>query len=88
MDIVWWMRSQMGATLLADLVSDFPASLDPALLVGLAPFDDAAVYQVTDDVALVSTTDFFRHSLMTQVILVRLPQPMHAATCSQWVAVW
>jgi selenide,water dikinase len=40
-------------------VSDFPASLDPALLVGLAPFDDAAVYQVTDDVALVSTTDFF-----------------------------
>ena len=40
-------------------MSDFPASLDPALLVGLAPFDDAAVYQVTDDVALVSTTDFF-----------------------------
>jgi selenide,water dikinase len=45
--------------LLADLVSDLPASLDPALLVGLAPFDDAAVYQVSDDVALVSTTDFF-----------------------------
>jgi selenide,water dikinase len=51
--------AKWGATLLADLVSDFPASLDPALLVGLAPFDDAAVYQVTDDVALVSTTDFF-----------------------------
>lgn len=29
------------------------------MLVGLAPFDDAAVYQVTDDLALVSTTDFF-----------------------------
>jgi len=51
--------AKWGATLLADLVSDFPASLDPKLLVGLAPFDDAAVYQVTDDVALVSTTDFF-----------------------------
>ncbi|MDA0297201.1 MAG: selenide, water dikinase SelD [Actinobacteria bacterium] len=51
--------AKWGATLLADLVSEFPASLDPALLVGLAPFDDAAVYQVTDDVALVSTTDFF-----------------------------
>ena len=51
--------AKWGASLLADLVSDFPASLDPALLVGLAPFDDAAVYQVTDDVALVSTTDFF-----------------------------
>jgi selenide,water dikinase len=29
------------------------------LLVGLAPFDDAAVLLVTDDLALVSTTDFF-----------------------------
>lgn len=29
------------------------------LLVGLAPFDDAAVYRLSDDVALVSTTDFF-----------------------------
>jgi selenide, water dikinase len=32
---------------------------DPDLLVGLAPFDDAAVWRVSDDVALVSTTDFF-----------------------------
>ncbi len=51
--------AKWGATLLADLVSEFPPSLDPSLLVGLAPFDDAAVYQVSDDVALVSTTDFF-----------------------------
>ncbi|MBA2750953.1 MAG: selenide, water dikinase SelD [Actinobacteria bacterium] len=29
------------------------------LLVGLAPFDDAAVYRLTDDIAFVSTTDFF-----------------------------
>ena len=29
------------------------------LLVGLAPFDDAAVYRITDDVAVVATTDFF-----------------------------
>jgi selenide,water dikinase len=29
------------------------------LLVGLAPFDDAAVYRLSDDLALVSTTDFF-----------------------------
>jgi len=51
--------AKWGASLLAELVSDFPPSLDPSLLVGLAPFDDAAVYQVSDDVALVSTTDFF-----------------------------
>jgi selenide,water dikinase len=36
-----------------------PNAIDPALLVGLAPFDDAAVYQISPDVALVSTTDFF-----------------------------
>ena len=29
------------------------------LLVGLAPFDDAAVYRLSEDLALVSTTDFF-----------------------------
>ena len=37
------------------------ALAEPAsdLLVGLAPFDDAAVYRLSDDQALVSTTDFF-----------------------------
>jgi selenide,water dikinase len=51
--------AKWGASLLADLVDDLPAGLDPSLLVGLAPFDDAAVYRLTDDLALVSTTDFF-----------------------------
>lgn len=51
--------AKWGAGLLKDLVADFPRSTDPALLVGLAPFDDAAIYKVSDDVALVSTTDFF-----------------------------
>jgi len=51
--------AKWGAALLKDLVADFPVSSDPSLLVGLAPFDDAAIYQVSDDVALVSTTDFF-----------------------------
>ncbi len=55
--------AKWGASLLTDLVSELASgaqsTIDPALLVGLAPFDDAAVYQVSDDVALVSTTDFF-----------------------------
>jgi selenide,water dikinase len=51
--------AKWGASLLADLVDEFPPSTDPALLVGLAPFDDAAVYRISDDVAMVSTTDFF-----------------------------
>jgi len=45
--------------LAADLVRDLPPAVDPALLVGLAPFDDAAVYRLNDEQALVATTDFF-----------------------------
>jgi selenide,water dikinase len=51
--------AKWGASLLSDLVGELPLASDPALLVGLAPFDDAAIYRVSDDVALVSTTDFF-----------------------------
>jgi selenide,water dikinase len=51
--------AKWGAALLKDLVADFPAPTDPALMVGLAPFDDAAIYKVSDDIAMVSTTDFF-----------------------------
>jgi selenide, water dikinase len=51
--------AKWGASLLADLVCELPPGFDPDLLVGLAPFDDAAVYRLSDDLALVSTTDFF-----------------------------
>ena len=52
--------AKWGASLLGDLVGSLAADApDRALLVGLAPFDDAAVYQLTDELALVSTTDFF-----------------------------
>lgn len=51
--------AKWGAAPLAALVRELAASADPALLVGLAPFDDAAVYRISDDVAMVSTTDFF-----------------------------
>lgn len=51
--------AKWGATALAGIVSELRPGTDPALLVGLAPFDDAAVYRVSDDLAMVSTTDFF-----------------------------
>lgn len=37
----------------------FQAADFPALLVGLAAADDAAVYRLNDDQAIISTTDFF-----------------------------
>ncbi|CAN5139964.1 selenide, water dikinase SelD [soil metagenome] len=51
--------AKWGAAPLAELVRSLAAGADPGLLVGLAPFDDAAVYRLSDDLALVSTTDFF-----------------------------
>jgi len=52
--------AKWGASPLAELVRRVAGTGDDeSLLVGLAPFDDAAVYRLTDDLALVSTTDFF-----------------------------
>ena len=51
--------AKWGAAPLRSLLAGLEGALDGSLLVGLAPFDDAAVYRVSDDVALVSTTDFF-----------------------------
>jgi selenide, water dikinase len=51
--------AKWGAAPLDLLLKELGRQGDGALLVGLAPFDDAAVYRVSDDVALVSTTDFF-----------------------------
>jgi selenide,water dikinase len=51
--------AKWGGAPLSALVRELVADADPALLVGLAPFDDAAVYKVSDDLAIVSTADFF-----------------------------
>ncbi|MGH9189951.1 MAG: selenide, water dikinase SelD [Acidimicrobiales bacterium] len=52
--------AKWGAAPLAGLVRALAGDHAHAgLLVGLAPFDDAAVYRLSDDSALVSTTDFF-----------------------------
>ena len=53
----------MGPEALAHVVRPladvFKAEAYPQLLVGLAAPDDAAVYRLTDDLAIVSTADFF-----------------------------
>src|ERR1700745_2904388 len=42
-----------------DLLASLVPGADPDLLVGLAPADDAAVYRLDDERALVFTLDFF-----------------------------
>src|SRR5438270_189521 len=51
--------AKWGASPLDGLVKSLADAAAPELLVGLAPFDDAAVYRLDDETAMVSTTDFF-----------------------------
>ncbi len=51
--------AKWGAAPLRSLVAELAAGVGSDLLVGLSPFDDAAVWRLSDDAALVSTTDFF-----------------------------
>src|SRR5688500_16475204 len=51
--------AKWGARPLDALIRELANSSEADLLIGLAPFDDAAVYRLSDDAALVSTTDFF-----------------------------
>ncbi|MEE4176153.1 MAG: selenide, water dikinase SelD, partial [Bacteroides sp.] len=44
---------------LEKVLQDMPQILDPRVLVGTSTSDDAAVYKITDDIAIVQTVDFF-----------------------------
>src|SRR4051812_38009019 len=50
---------KLPAAELHALLADLPRSDDPNVLVGSDTADDAAVYRVTDSLAVVSTADFF-----------------------------
>lgn len=44
---------------LEEVLAALPAPVDPAVLVGADTADDAAVYRISDDLAIVQTVDFF-----------------------------
>ncbi len=51
--------AKVGAGVLAQLLGDLKVLQDPNLLVGFDKSDDASVYKVSDDLAIVQTVDFF-----------------------------
>ena len=52
--------AKLGADLLADALTGLGAEVAPAeLIAGLDPPDDAAVYRLSDDLAVLGTLDFF-----------------------------
>jgi selenide, water dikinase len=51
--------AKLGAAELKLALSGVPLQSDPRLLIGRETFDDAGVFVLTDDIALVQTVDFF-----------------------------
>lgn len=51
--------AKVGAGTLASLLGDFKTRTDPKLIVGFDKSDDASVYLVNDETALIQTVDFF-----------------------------
>src|SRR5919107_4141157 len=50
---------KLSPAALHPLLAELPRPADPALMVGSDTADDAAVYRLADDLAIVSTVDFF-----------------------------
>jgi selenide,water dikinase len=51
--------AKIGPGILSDILAGLPPNTDPALIVGTETSDDAAVYKLTDTIAIVQTIDFF-----------------------------
>lgn len=51
--------AKVGAGVLSQLLDGIKVHSDPNLLVGFDKSDDASVYKISDDLALVQTVDFF-----------------------------
>ena len=51
--------AKVGAGVLSQLLEGIRVHSDPNLLVGFDKSDDASVYRISDELALVQTVDFF-----------------------------
>lgn len=51
--------AKLGPAALSRVLEKLPRPTDPNLLIGAESSDDAAVYRLTDDLAIVQTLDFF-----------------------------
>jgi selenide,water dikinase len=50
---------KISPSLLKKILGDVPPIISPDLLVGYSDSDDAAVYRLSEEIAIVATTDFF-----------------------------
>ena len=51
--------AKLPAGVLSEVLKDLPVAIDPNLLVDVETHDDAGVYKINEETALIFTTDFF-----------------------------
>lgn len=78
--------AKVGAGVLAQLLDGIRVHHDPNLLVGFEKSDDASVYKVSDELALVQTVDFFRPLPTIPICSGGLRPPTPCRTCTPWAA--
>ena len=69
------LSGQAGPAGRGQVLRHLPKSTDPNLLVGTETHDDAGVYRLTDDLAIVQTIDFFPPLLTTLIPTVKSRPP-------------
>jgi selenide,water dikinase len=65
-------------------LSQLPLESHPNLLVGRESSDDAGVYRLTEDLALIQTVDFFTPMVNDPFDFGRVPRPTPCPTSTPW----
>ena len=51
--------AKLGSKELEEILADIPVLQSPQLIAGIEGFEDAAVYKISEDIAIIQTIDFF-----------------------------
>ena len=76
--------AKLSPTELAGILDKLNFPGHPDLLVDISTHDDAGVYRINDETALIFTTDFSRQYAVILRSLVRSRQPMRSVMCLPW----
>ena len=71
---------------LSELLATLPINDDPNFLVGFLTDDDAVIYRLSQEPALIATADFITPPVNDPYRVNRLPPQMPSATSGLWAA--
>jgi hypothetical protein len=80
------LRLQDRAGVLSEILRQRRRLDPPQLMVGIETADDAAVYRLNDEQALIATTDFFMPIVDDPSTSAASPPPTRSATSTPWAA--